>query len=144
MFFRSTRYVFIVYKCALCLNSLYHSLYLLQLITICYTIFTNTKGVVQVSRIKNIQPRLERMAQLEQEIEEAKEVINQTLGEEIMQVLELDYGELTSKREVTLLSEKIRDNLPKDFFNNEENDFEKNTNHQVNNSNNHDTNFRNQ
>lgn len=102
-----------------------------------------------MSRIKNIQPRLERMAQLEQEIEEAKKVINQTLGEEIMKVLELDYGELTSKREVTLLSEKIKDNLPNDFFDEEENDTgendpEKNTNHQINNSNDHDTNFRNQ
>ena len=102
------------------------------------------KGVVQVSRIKNIQPRLERMAQLEQEIEEAKEVINRTLGEEIMKVLELDYGELTSKREVTLLSEKIKDNLPKNLFDEEENEPVENTNHQVNNSNDHNNNFRNQ
>lgn len=97
-----------------------------------------------MSRIKNIQPRLERMAQLEQEIEEAKEVINRTLGEEIMKVLELDYGELTSKREVTLLSEKIKDNLPKNLFDEEENEPVENTNHQVNNSNDHNNNFRNQ
>lgn len=97
-----------------------------------------------MSRIKNIQPRLERMAQLEQEIEEAKEVINRTLGEEIMKVLELDYGELTSKREVTLLSEKIKDNLPENLFDEEENEPSENTNHQVNNSNDHNNNFRNQ
>lgn len=97
-----------------------------------------------MSRIKNIQPRLERMAQLEQEIEEAKEVINRTLGEEIMKVLELDYGELTSKREVTLLSEKIKDNLPENLFDEEENEPVENTNHQVNNSNDHNNNFRNQ
>lgn len=97
-----------------------------------------------MSRIKNIQPRLERMAQLEQEIEEAKEVINRTLGEEIMKVLELDYGELTSKREVTLLSEKIKDNLPENLFDEEENEPAENTNHQVNNSNDHNNNFRNQ
>lgn len=96
-----------------------------------------------MSRIKNIQPRLERMAQLEKEIEEAKEVINHTLGKEIMKVLELDYGDLTSKKEVTLLSKKIKDNLPKNLFTEEQNETAENTNHQENNSNNHNNNFRN-
>lgn len=95
-----------------------------------------------MSRIIDIEQRIEKMEKLKQEIERSKELINIALGEELMKGLELDYGKFTSKKEVTELAQKIQENLPKDFLNKEEQEFEDEKHHSQNESIQHNNDFR--
>lgn len=79
-----------------------------------------------MSRIIDIEQRMKRMQKLEEEIERSKELINIALGEELMKGLGLEYGKLTSKKEVTELAQKIQENLPPDFLKDKEPTLEEN------------------
>lgn len=78
------------------------------------------KGEDQMSSIKNIQAKIDQMEKLKQEIEETKKNINSAVGEILIKNLDIEYEDLSSKKEINLLVKKIKGHLPNDFLKNQE------------------------
>lgn len=73
-----------------------------------------------MSSIKNIQAKIDQMEKLKKEIEATKKNINTALGEALIKDLNLDYEELSSKKEISKIVKKIKESLPNDFSKNQE------------------------
>lgn len=77
-----------------------------------------------MSSIKRLQKQLEKT---EKRIEEKKQEIHLSLGEEIVEALELDYDELNLVKDRKAMAEKIKEHLNSNFFQeNKENSSEEN------------------
>ncbi|MCA9766994.1 MAG: hypothetical protein KC455_11330 [Carnobacterium sp.] len=72
-----------------------------------------------MSSIKNIQAKIDQMEKLKKEIEATKKNINSALGETLIKDLNLDYEELSSKKEISKIVKKIKESLPNDFSKNQ-------------------------
>lgn len=72
-----------------------------------------------MSSIKNIQAKIDQMEKLKKEIEATKKNINTALGETLIKDLNLDYEELSSKKEISKIVKKIKESLPNDFSKNQ-------------------------
>ena len=70
-----------------------------------------------MSSLKSIQNKMEKMEKLQKEIEEAKREIQETMGKKIIELLEIDYDLLSSKKDIELVAKEIKDNIPNDLFN---------------------------
>lgn len=70
-----------------------------------------------MSSLKSIQTKMEKMEKLQKEIEEAKREIQETMGKKIIELLEIDYDLLSSKKDIDLVVNEIKDNLPNNLFN---------------------------
>lgn len=66
-----------------------------------------------MSSIKRLQKQLE---ETEKRIEEKKQEIHLSLGEEIVEALELDYDELNLVKDRKAMAEKIKEHLNSNFF----------------------------
>ena len=65
----------------------------------------------------NIDKKLQRIKELEAEIQEAKKEVNEDFGEIIIDVLGIDYGLLSNKKEMTNVANKIKKSLSYNPFN---------------------------
>lgn len=66
-----------------------------------------------MSSIKRLQKQLE---ETEKRIEEKKQEIHLSLGEEIVESLELDYDELNLVKDRRAMAERIKEHLNSSFF----------------------------
>jgi len=66
-----------------------------------------------MSSIKRLQKQLE---ETEKRIEEKKQEIHLSLGEEIVETLELDYDELNLVKDRKAMAKKIKEHLNSNFF----------------------------
>lgn len=73
-----------------------------------------------MSSIKNIQAKIEQMEKLKQEIEETKKNIDTAVGETLIKELGIGYEDLSSKKEINTMIKKIKEQLPNDFFKDQE------------------------
>lgn len=73
-----------------------------------------------MSSIKNIQAKIEQMEKLKQEIEETKKNIDTAVGETLIKELGIRYEDLSSKKEINTMIKKIKEQLPNDFFKDQE------------------------
>lgn len=87
----------------------------------------------------NIDKKLQRIKELEAEIQEAKKKVNEDFGEIIIDVLGIDYGLLSNKKEMTNVANEIKKSLSYNPFSKNSHD---DTNESINESssvvNNHD------
>lgn len=73
-----------------------------------------------MSSIKNIQAKIEQMEKLKQEIEETKKNIDTAVGETLIKELGIGYEDLSSKKKINTMIKKIKEQLPNDFFKDQE------------------------
>src|SRR5699024_10851412 len=86
---------------------------LLWQFTCVYDIVFIKKGANYMSSIKRLQKQLE---ETEKRIEEKKQEIHLSLGEEIVESLELDYDELNLVKDRRAMAERIKEHLNSSFF----------------------------
>lgn len=65
----------------------------------------------------NIDKKLQRIKELEAEIQEAKKEVNEDFGKIVIDVLGIDYGLLSNKKEMTNVANKIKKSLSYNPFN---------------------------